>query len=227
MEVTYAFQDPQRIPEGFEPNPERIKPLGTAHAVWSAKNEISAPFAVMNTDDFYGAAAFQQIFAFLENGRENYGMVAYKLQKTLSAFGTVSRGVCRIDDSGNLMQVTEHKNLTRTGEDQYIDGEGNILNELTDETPVSMNLWGFPADFPNDIEKQFADFYQHKLKDHPLTAEFFLPDVVQHLISHENKKVKVLHTQSEWMGVTYPEDKIQVQQKLKEFSAQKTYSALF
>lgn len=214
--VEVVFQELDKLPEGFTVHPERVKPWGTNHAVMMGKDVIHEPFAVINADDFYGRESYAILAEQLKkmNGQENhYCMVGYRLHNTLSESGSVARGVCATDENEYLTSVVERTQVER------IDGvikfkEGDTWTDLGENTPVSMNMWGFTPDYFAHSEKYFVKFLQDNKEN--LKAEFFIPYVVDLLISAKTSDVKVLDTPSKWFGVTYAEDRPGVVAKLQK-----------
>lgn len=215
--VCVAFQDLDKLPGGYKPDPARVKPWGTNHAVLVGREYVSEPFAVINGDDFYGRRSFEVLADRLRamEGRQNdYCMVGFPVRNTLSESGTVSRGVCSADADGYLTSIVEHTKIEEIG--------GRIVNhnpdgsdtEINPDVPVSMNMWGFTPDYFDHSEKFFLSF----LKDNAssLTAEFYIPTMVDYLIKNKTATVKVLATTSKWFGVTYKEDKASVISKINE-----------
>lgn len=200
----------------------RAKPWGTGHAMLCAEAQTNTPFAVINADDFYGFQAFELIAEFLTNDTDQsqHALMGYEVQRTLSENGTVSRGVCEVDADGLLEVVTERTQIYAEDEKIYFK-EGQNATELAADTPVSMNFWGFkPSVFP--ITKTlFEDYARHNL-DAP-KAEFYIPVVATHLIASGLGKLKVFRNQSDWFGVTYPEDKPTVEAALKKLHDAGTY----
>lgn len=214
IHTEYAFQELDTALEWLPEKPHREKPWGTGHAILSARKFISEPFATVNADDFYGADAFQALADFLTNdcSPQRYGMVAYQLSNTLSENGAVSRGVCTINSAGLLTDVVERTRIERMGSGiHFTDGEG-ALHLLADDTPVSMNLWGLHHSIMGELESQFREFVG-KNTGNP-KAEFFIPTVINNLLNTGKITLQVLHSDSQWYGVTYPEDKQTVQQAL-------------
>lgn len=205
VEVAYAFQELEPLPGGRVSPPGRTKPWGTGQAVLSAASAVREPFAVINADDYYGPSGFQVLSGFLSGKREgHYAMVGYRLDRTLSENGSVSRGICSVDGEGMLLQITERTSITR-GADGVIMAEGNPPLALTGEEPVSMNFWGFTPDLFARMERLFEEFLEEK-GDNP-KAEFYLPAAVSSLIVAGESIVTVLDTPDSWYGLTYPEDK--------------------
>lgn len=218
IRVETVYQEIDILPEGFTVNPERVKPYGTAHAILMAKDAIKEPFAVINADDFYGKDAFQTMADFLNTPQTDtvpvFSMIGYYLKNTLSEFGSVSRGVCVSNEKSELVQITEMTKIQK-----YEDGiknlnEDGIYTALTGNEPVSMNFWGFTADFFTSLEQQFIQFL--KINNDNPKSEFPIPAVVDQFISSKKAVVKVLECDASWFGVTYQEDKPYVMQKLKE-----------
>ncbi len=206
VEVAYVYQELDTLPEGFTVPDGRAKPWGTNHAVMMAKEVIHEPFAVINADDFYGADAFRTIGEYLhglKGGFHKYCMVAYELSKTLSANGTVSRGVCTVDRDDNLTGIVERKHIERTEEGRIVDLQDDV--EFSEDTPVSMNLFGFTPDYFLYSERSFRRFLEAHGGEEK--SEFFIPLVVNELVNGGHAEMKVLHSSAQWFGVTYREDK--------------------
>lgn len=212
IEVDYAFQELDVLPAGFSVNPERTKPYGTAHAILSAKEKITTPFAVINADDFYGKDAYLVLSQFLENP-DGFAMVGYQLGKTLSENGTVSRGVCTINDDGYLLSIREMTQIKRYADGIKNSEENGTLTPLKKDTIVSMNCWGFTPEIFSFLEIGFIDFLENHSKD--LKTEYPIPSVINHLLIAELATIKVLKSSAEWFGVTYQEDREMVVEKLK------------
>lgn len=228
IDVTYVYQDLHHIPEGFEVPQERVKPWGTAHAVLSCKGEIDGPFAVINADDYYGREAFQKIYDYLQSheddGKYRYVMVGYHLENTLTENGHVARGICEVNDRGELVSVTERTRIEKKEQGAaYTEDEGATWVDLPLGTIVSMNMWGFTAGFLGEIEKGFAAFLEKGLKENPLKCEYFLPTVVSSLLHEDRAAVAVLTTADKWYGVTYKEDKPVVENAIRSFKKSGLY----
>ncbi len=228
FEVTYVYQTADRVPEGNTAVEGRTKPLGTGHAVWCAKDAIDAPFAVINADDFYGAEAFAAIYQHLEAAADDekyrYCMVGYAIQNTLSASGTVSRGVCKADEAGYLAAIQEYTAIARGADGKIHCEEEGILAE---DTPVSLNFWGFTPSFAEVLTELLERFMQAELPQNPEKAEFYLPTAVDTLIQAGRATARILHTHSNWFGVTYREDKPMVQQAIAQLTDAGIYPAAF
>lgn len=201
VKVEYVFQETDALPEGFTCPADRTKPWGTAHAILCCKDVVNEPFAVVNADDYYGRSAFCKIAEFLKQDSSDYCMVGFRLINTLTENGYVSRGVCEVSD-GELKSVTER---TKISDCKYTEDDGATWNELSPDTLVSMNLWGFNKDLFTYIEKGFIDFLNEKINTPK--SEYYLPSVVSSLIESGEKSVKMLIAEDKWYGVTYKEDK--------------------
>ena len=215
--VTYVFQELDILSEGFTVNPERQKPYGTAHAILVAREAIQEPFTVINADDFYGRQAFEVMADFLSHSAPTvpptYAMVGYRLDRTLSRNGTVSRGVCQTNAECYLTDIVENHKIGYT--DKGIENiEEGLYNLFTGEEPVSMNFWGFTPDFFQALEEQFVDFMRENHDN--IKAEYPIPNVIAHLMSRGEARVKVLHSDAEWFGVTYKEDRPYVVERLAQ-----------
>ena len=228
MEIRYAFQQVDMLPEGYTLPEGRVKPWGTAHAILCAQEQIDAPFAVINADDYYGPAAYREIFAYLSAHADGeyyeYAMVGFLLKNTVSENGHVSRGVCESDDAGYLTRVTERTRIeTYEGGIHYSEDGGESWTDLDGGTLVSMNLWGFTESFLREDTARFAAFLDKALAENPMKGEYFLPSVVSQLIDEGKARVKVLTSHDKWYGVTYQEDKPLVVKALAEKTAQGQY----
>lgn len=206
-----VFQSLDALPEGYAVPEGREKPWGTNHAVMMAKDVIKEPFCVINCDDFYNRDSFMVIGKFLselpENTKNAYAMVGFRVGNTLSENGTVARGVCSTDENGLLTTVVERTEIMRVeGKVSYKDEEGQWV-AIEDNTPVSMNMWGFSPDYFDYSEKYFKDFLADEKNRTNLKAEFFIPLMVNKLVNDKTATVKVLDTTSKWFGVTYSADR--------------------
>ncbi len=221
IETAYVFQELEFFTGEFTIPAERTKPWGTAHAVLCAKEVVKEPFAVINADDFYGLNAFENAAAFLQVGchPKNYAIVGYDLVKTLSEHGTVNRGICGLDNEGNLATITERINISKKGE-AIVCEDGLEPRELSVRTRVSMNFWCFDPSFFSYTQQLFADFLERHGKE--MKSEFFIPIVADQFI-REGGKVEVIPTTSLWFGVTYKEDAPFVQQSLNQLISDGEY----
>lgn len=215
IETDYVFQNFDLKQFGIEEEIYREKPWGTAHAILSGRKVVKEPFCVINADDFYGFDAYKKMVDFLneEATDSNFSIIGYQIGKTLSDFGAVSRGVCKVDDAGNLTEIVERTKVFQDG-DTIVYEEDDKKYPLDFETPVSMNFWGFtPAVFKitEELFKEFALANKDKPK-----AEFFIPLIGENLVKNNAADFKVVPTSNQWFGVTYKEDKPFVQASIDQ-----------
>ena len=206
VNVEYVFQDFNTVPAGFEIPEGRVKPLGTAHALYCCKDAIDGPFAVINSDDYYGQECFKTLYEFLNNEANDttYAMVGYVLSNTMTENGSVSRGQCIVED-GKLVNVIERTKIQwKDGKVVMLDGEEWV--ELDPNTLVSMNMWAFTPSIIKEIANKF-DAFQEVLNNNPEKGEMFIPNVVGELLTENKCEVKMLESHDKWYGVTYQEDK--------------------
>ena len=227
IEVDYAFQQLDALPEGFEIPAGREKPWGTGHAVLVAKDVINEPFAVINGDDFYGRTGFQLLADYLSQAADgtkaDYCMCGFVMRNTLSDNGTVSRGICEIDTEGNLTEVVEHTTLERNGNAaKSLLDDGSTVDFTADEI-VSMNMWGFTPSLFTNMTAMFTKFLHERGNE--MKSEFFIPLVADTLIKQNKATVKVMTSSDEWFGITYREDKPQVVASIKALVEQGEYPA--
>ena len=228
VEIRYAYQELDKLPEGYAVPEGRTKPWGTSHAVLCAKDAIDgAPFAVINADDYYGKSAFKTIFNALSNAQDgekfDYCMVGYEVGKTVTDNGSVARGVCYVNEEGYLTEVVERTRIEKYQGGIHFTEDGENWVELTEDTIVSMNMWGFTPSFLEEIERGFAAFLDNAYKTNPLKGEYFLPFVVQTLLSADQATVKVLTSADKWYGVTYAADKPVIVAALQEKTREGLY----
>ena len=216
--VELVFQSLDKLPEGFSCPADRVKPWGTNHAVLMGKDVIKEPFAVINADDFYGRDSFAVLgkaLAAMEGTQNQYCMVGYRVGNTLSESGSVARGVCAMDSNRMLTDVVERTQIQRIdGVVKYKD-ENDQWVATPDTTPVSMNFWGFTPDYFAYSKEYFKTFLSDPKNMENLKSEFFIPLMVDKLIRDNTATVKVLDTTSKWFGVTYPEDRQEVVDKIQ------------
>ena len=230
VDVDVVFQAIDKIPEGIEVNKDRTKPWGTNHALMMGEEVINEPFGVINADDFYGRDSFAVIGKFLselpEGAKNTYCMVGFRVGNTLSESGTVARGICSTDENRHLTTVVERTEIMRiNGVVSYKDENGEWVG-IEDNTPVSMNMWGFTPDYFNYSEEYFIDFLKENI-DKP-KAEYYIPLMVNKLINDGTATVEVLDTTSRWFGVTYAADRQGVVDKLQALADSGEYpSKLF
>lgn len=206
VKVEYVFQDFACVPEGFVIPEGREKPLGTAHALYCCKDVLDGPFAVINSDDYYGQDCFKTLYEFLnhEATSHHYGMVGYMLENTLTDNGSVARGQCMVEN-GKLVNIVERTRIEKVdGKVAYF--EDDTWHELPSDTLVSMNMWAFTPDILNEITNKFGEF-QEVLKMNPLKGEYYIPNLVGELLVENKCDVKMLESHDRWYGVTYQEDK--------------------
>ena len=231
MEIRYAYQELDKLPEGYTCPADRTKPWGTSHAILCAREAIDgAPFAVVNADDYYGKDAYKVIYDFLANNEDgekfSYCMVGYELSKTVTENGSVARGVCVTNEEGYLTEITERTKIELyEGGIHFTEDDGATWTELAEDTTVSMNLWGFTESFIDEAEATFPAFLDVVIGKNPGKAEFFLPSTVSKLLGEDRATVKVLHSADKWYGVTYAADKPVVVAALKEKTAEGLYPA--
>lgn len=226
VEVAYAFQEILDVPSGFSVPPGRTKPWGTGHAVLAAVNLVSAPFAVINADDYYGVDSFAQLGRFLsapERGArpDLYALVAFRLRDTVSEYGSVARGVCAVAEDGTLAHVTEVTGIDRAAEGGFRAPGPDGERRLTGDEPVSLNFWGFTTALFPLLRERFEAFLAERGQDP--TSEFFLPDAVNALMHAGQVTVKVLPTTSRWFGLTYKADLPRAADCLREMTARRAY----
>ena len=220
MEIEYAYQKLDDIPEGFTVPEDRQKPWGTAHAVLACRELINGPFVVINADDYYGPDAFVQIYDYLTTHKDDdvyeYCMVGYQLKNTVTENGHVARGVCELDDKGFLKRVTERTRIMHHGDSiAYTEDDGESWTPLADDTIVSMNFWGFSKSMMDELQNGLPAFLEQALAENPLKGEYFLPGVADRLVQEGKARVKVLTSHDKWYGVTYKEDKEDVKNALQ------------
>ncbi|MFI3330935.1 MAG: nucleotidyltransferase [Rikenellaceae bacterium] len=223
IEVDFVFQELNKIPEGYSIPEGREKPWGTNHAVMMAKDAIKEPFAVINADDFYGKNAYKTMADYLNtlhDTHDKYCMVGYQISNTLSENGSVSRGICEVDENQNLVSMVERTSIEKIdGKIVFFEGDKSV--ELDPEVAVSMNMFGFTPDYfahSNEYFKTFISENQTNLK-----AEFYIPTMVNKLITEKTSEMKVLTTDARWFGVTYKQDREMVVESIKNLVEQGIY----
>lgn len=206
--VDYAFQATDDLPAGCEPLAQRTKPWGTGHAIWCCRNVVDGPFAVINADDYYGPKAFKLVYDHLNKthtGGISYIMAGYVLQNTLTDNGSVSRGVCQVEN-GQLVSITENKKIEKGLDCALSYGPDGGITRLPLESVVSMNFWGFTPDIFEKLEQGMIRFMNTPAED-PLKREYLIPEEVENLLREGYCQVSVVPTDDRWYGVTYPEDR--------------------
>lgn len=226
VEIRYAFQELDKLPAGYAVPEGRTKPWGTSHAVLCAAEAIDgAPFAVINSDDYYGASAYKVMYDYLSQNTDPYGycMVGYELGKTVTDNGSVARGICETDDKGFLTVVTEQTRIEKYSGGIHFTEDGENWVDVPADTTVSMNMWGFMPSFLEEINARFSAFLDKALPENPLKCEYFLPIPIAQLIQEKKASVKVLTSPDRWFGVTYAADKPVVVAELKKMTDEGKY----
>ena len=205
--VDYVYQELDRLPEGFAVPEGRKKPWGTAHAVACCRGVVEGPFAVINSDDFYGRGAYEEIYRFLTEHEtpHHYAMLGYQLRNTVTEFGSVARGVCHVQD-GMLLDITERTKIFKRGQDAAYTEDGETFVPLSGDSLVSMNFWGFTPEILDEIWAAFPAFLTENLPVNPEKCEFYLPTFVGSRLAEKKVSVRVLPCMETWHGVTYKED---------------------
>ncbi len=227
IDVQYAYQQLDMLPEGCEVPEGRVKPWGTGHAVLCCQDVIDAPFLAINADDYYGVEAYKIAYEKLcqlqDDDKARFFMVGYELCKTLTENGYVSRGVCSTDENGCLTTVTERTHIIGTCDGPMYTEDGETYHRLPAEVPVSMNMFGFTPAIIEEMKTTFPAFHRKALAENPLKAEFFLPGVVNGMLEKDTATVEVLRCPSRWYGVTYQADKPQVKAALAQMAEDGLY----
>ena len=229
MEIRYAYQEMEKLPEGFTVPEGRVKPFGTSHAILCAAEEIGdAPFAVINSDDYYGKSAFKTIFDYLSTAKDgeklDFCMVGYLLGNTVTDHGSVSRGVCMADENGYLTEIQERTRIEKQADGiRYTEDDGNTWTDLTFDTLVSMNMFGFTPSFLDAIKAGFPEFLTNQLPQNPMKAEYLLPRSVDGMLKAGKATVRMLKSADRWYGVTYAADKPMVVAALAQLTQEGKY----
>ncbi len=221
VDTSYVFQETDQIPEGYPMPEDRVRPWGTCHAVMATRELLDEPFAVINSDDHYGADAFVKVYDFLAgNDDENtFCMVGYGVENTLSDQGTVTWGICTVED-GYLMGIDETKGVGRSAEGVITDAEGRVIPE---GTVVSMNFWGFTGKMMDEMIAGFPTFLDSAMKKDPMEAEYLLPVEVGRMLGENKCRVRVLESADKWYGITYRDDKEAVMDAFRKMKSEGRY----
>lgn len=224
--VDYVYQELDRLPEGFAVPEGRRKPWGTAHAVACCRGVVEGPFAVINSDDFYGRGAYEAIFRFLTENEtpHHYAMLGYQLRNTVTEFGSVARGVCHVQD-GMLLDITERTKIFKRGQDAAYTEDGETFVPLSGDSLVSMNFWGFTPEILDEIWAAFPAFLTENLPVNPEKCEFYLPTFVGSRLAEKKISVRVLPCMETWHGVTYKEDLDSVKAAIGQLKREGKYPA--
>jgi len=224
--VDYVYQELDRLPEGFAVPEGRKKPWGTAHAVACCQGVVEGPFAVINSDDFYGRGAYEEIYRFLTEHEtpHHYAMLGYQLRNTVTEFGSVARGVCHVED-GFLHDITERTKIFKRGQDAAYTEDGETFVPLSGDTQVSMNFWGFTPEILDEIWDAFPAFLAENLPVNPEKCEFYLPTFVGRRLAEGKVSVRVLPCMETWHGVTYKEDLDSVKSAIGQLKREGKYPA--
>lgn len=227
IKTEYVFQSIDNLPDGFTVPEGRVKPWGTGHAILSCKGIVNEPFVVINADDYYGKESFKLLYDFLVNSQKddnknNFCMAGFIIENTLTENGYVSRGVCKVDENGNLNEIVERTHIEIVDNKTKYTEDGQNYITIEEGSTVSMNCWGFTPYIIDELDKRFPKFLNDN-KENIMKAEFFLPFVVDELIKEDKVNVKVLKTPDKWFGVTYKEDKEKVVNAIKKMIEDKKY----
>ena len=223
IKTEYIFQEMDAYLNGRPIPANRKKPWGTSHAILCTKEAVDEPFAVINADDFYGSDGFKKACDFLSNDckEDVYAIVGYELSKTLSANGSVSRGVCEVDDDNNLITINERIKIYRENDKMVYEDADGSKHEIPENAKASMNFWCFHPTVFSFLEEEFKKFLNQNINDPK--AEFLIPHTADQFIRSKKKVIKVLPTSAKWFGVTYKEDAPVVTENIKQLVADKLY----
>ena len=226
LQIRYAYQEQDMLPAGYAVSPDRVKPLGTGHALLCAKEAVDgAPFAAINADDYYGKSAYRSLYQYLCQAQpSDHCMVGYLLGNTVTDHGSVARGACTVSEDGKLATIEELLKVEKyAGGIRYSRDGGNTWEDISADTVVSLNMWGFAPGFMEELESQFPEFLDQKLPADPLKAEFLLPVCVDRSIQEHRSTVTVLQSADKWYGVTYAADKPKVMAALRQLEQEGKY----
>jgi choline kinase len=223
VNIEFVYQELDAIPEGLKYSPERVKPWGTGHALLVTKDAVHEPFIVINADDFYGAGSYKIANDFLSTlkSENEYGLIGYKLKNTLSDFGSVSRGICDVDENNHLVSIKEMTKIEKNGDRIFNTSEEGSITELSGDEIVSMNMFAFTPSVFKYYERDFKKFINENY-DNP-KAEFYIPTVIDGLIKNNEAEVSVVKSDDSWFGLTYSKDKEIVQNRINELISDGVY----
>ncbi|MBR5422185.1 MAG: nucleotidyltransferase [Lachnospiraceae bacterium] len=229
-EVEYVYQEQTAIPDWVTIPADRVKPWGTAHAIWCCRDKVKEPFAVINSDDYYGVSAYKTLVDFLaapvadQEGRMPFCMVGYQLKNTLTENGSVARGCCRMNEQGYLTRIEELTKIEKTADGaRYTQDDGASWTDIELDTLVSMNMWGFQPQIFGELESSLDRFFKEEMEKNPLKSECFIPIEVGRMVEAGKASVKVLSSADKWFGVTYKEDKPFVMESVAKLKAEGVY----
>lgn len=229
VQTDYIFQELNELPEGYSIPEGRVKPYGTAHAVWCCRDIVKGPFMVINSDDYYGKDCFKLIYDFITkpmtNDIKHLTMAGYILENTLTENGTVSRGVCKIDSNFKILEINELSKIAiRDGEPMFTEDDGATWTALDRKSYVSMNCWGYPEGMFDLFDRELRVFLDSTIKEDPLKGEFYLPKMADKITKEGIADITVLPVSDKWFGVTYAEDKPKVMEALKNLADKGVYA---
>lgn len=229
VQTDYVFQELNELPEGYSIPDGRVKPYGTAHAVWCCRNVVKGPFMVINSDDYYGKDCFKLIYDFITkpttDNIKHLAMAGYILENTLTENGTVSRGVCEIDSNYKIIDLVERTKIAiRDGKPMFTEDDGQTWTELDRKSYVSMNCWGYPAGMFDLFDRELRVFLDSTVKEDPIKGEFYLPKMADKITKEGIADITVLPVSDKWFGVTYAEDKPKVMAALKDLADKGVYA---
>ena len=229
VQTDYVFQELTELPEGYSIPEGRVKPYGTAHAVWCCRDIVKGPFMFINSDDYYGKDCFKHIYNFITNpvkdGIKHLAMAGYILENTLTENGSVSRGVVELGENNKVVSIQERTKIEiRDGKPMFTEDDGENWTELDRKSYVSMNCWGYPEDMFDIFDKELRVFLETTAKENPLKGEFYLPIMADKITKEGIADVTVLPVSDKWFGVTYAEDKPKVMEALKNLADTGVYS---
>lgn len=226
VNVSYVYQETDDVPEQFK-NTERTKPWGTGHAILCCKGVVNEPFVIINADDYYGFEGFKILYDYLtsehKSDKLDLSMAAFILKNTLSDNGTVTRGICVADENNKVTDIEETFNIIREADGRVMADDGDGRKEVSEDSHVSMNMWGCPPEFLDTLDSEFNAFLQENSKD--LKAEFLLPTIIDKLIKNGEAECTLLESRDRWFGVTYAEDKATVCESIAKLISDGVYPA--